>query len=139
MIPVVFINCSRFPFISLILAGLKLYETRTRNTLQALVGQRVYLAETGRGRPVVRASAVITEAFPVYSYNTYRKLRKAARITPGSKYDWKRGTKIKWFYELSDVQPVDPFIPPEGVRHGRVWMELIINMIGGKKNAVSHD
>ena len=59
MVPVVFINCSRIPFIDLIMARRKTMETRSRDTLRALVGQRVYLAETGHRRPVIRCSAII--------------------------------------------------------------------------------
>lgn len=130
MIPVVFINCRLFPFIAWILAGRKLYETRTRNTLRALVGQRVFLAETGRGgRPVIRASAVITEAFPVDNRKSWNKLRRHTMVMKGSVYDWNDSTRRKWLYKLDDVQPVNPFVPPEGVRHGRVWMELLIELL----------
>lgn len=126
MIPVVFVNCSLFPFLSWILAGLKICETRNRNTLRALVGQRVLLAVTGRGRPpVVVASVVIRSAFPVDSLQEWRELYNAHRVQEGSQYDWTDTTRRKWLYLLGGVQPVSPFTPPEGVRHGRVWMEYI--------------
>ena len=123
MIPVVFINCSRFPFLAWILALSKLYETRTRNTLRALVGQRVYLAMTGKGKPVVLCSVVIGDPVVIRSRKAFAAFRKACRIARGSQYDWKRETKVKYLYPLLDVRPVAPFVPPEGVRHGRVWME----------------
>lgn len=123
MISVVFINCSRFPFIAWILAGLKVYETRSRDTLRALVGQRVLIAETGRGgRPVVRCSCVIDHSM-ICDRGAFRKLRHLHRVPVGSDYDWNEKTRKKVLYRLVDVQPVAPFIPPEGVRHGRVWME----------------
>lgn len=123
MIPVVFINCSKYPFIAWIMATLKLYETRTRNTLKQLVGQTVYLAETGRGKPVVKCLVTITAVEVIRTRTQYNSLRKLARIVRGSDYDWKRETKVKYFYKLENVQPVPEFIPPEGIRHGRVWME----------------
>ena len=123
MIPVVFINCRLFPFLVWIMSGRKLYESRTRNTLRALVGQRVYLAETGRGAPVVRASAIIAEVVPVYSRSVWRQLRSAHRVPAGSAYDWQPGARVKYLYRMAAVAPVPPFTPPEGVRHGRVWME----------------
>jgi len=123
MYDIIFINCSRFPFVDWIRSRRKLYETRTRNTLRAVVGQRVYLAETGRGRSVVRCSAVIGDPVVASSRSAWRKFMRAACIVPGSVYDWKPETKKKYLYPVMDVQPVPPFHPAEGVRHGRVWME----------------
>ena len=132
MIPVVFINCSRVPFIDLILRLLKVYETRTRNMLRSLAGQRVFLAETGRGRPpLVRCSAVIGEPVVACSRSAWAALRRSACIKRGSAFDWQPGTKKKYLYPLSDVQPCVPFTPPEGVRHGRVWMEYIPDNMEG--------
>ena len=123
MIPVVFINCSVFPFIAWILSGRKVYETRSRDTLRALVGQRVLLAETGRsGRPIIRCSCVIDHAITC-DRGAFRKLRSLHLVPARSAYDWKQGTRKKVLYRITDVQPVVPFPAPEGVRHGRVWME----------------
>lgn len=123
MIPVVFINCRLFPFIAWIISGKKLYETRTRDTLRALVGRRVYLAETGRsGRPVVRCSVYIDHSMTV-DKGCWRRLRFLHRVPSKSVYDWQPWTHKKVLYRLTDVLPCDPFTPPEGARHGRVWME----------------
>lgn len=128
MIPIVFINCSVLPFIAWIISGRKTFETRTRNTLRSLVGQRVYIAETGRrGGQVVRCSATIRSVVVVRSRKEWIALRSAHRVPGKSQYDWKPWTKVKYMYELSDVVAMDPFTPPEGVRHGRVWMEYILN------------
>ena len=125
MIPVVFINCRSIPFMDLIISGEKNIETRNRDTLRSVVetGNRVYLAETGNGRPVVRASAVIGWGRPVDRID-WECLRKRTCVPVGSKYDWQPDTKVKYCYTLFDVRPVKPFTPPEGVRHGRVWMEV---------------
>ena len=123
MTPVIFINCKKQPFIDQIIAGDKIFETRTRNTLGRMLGNRVLLAETGSGRPLVRCSAKVKEIIAVYTREAWSKYTFGACIQPGSEYDWKTGTKVKWLYWLTDVTPCDPFTPPEGRRHGRVWME----------------
>lgn len=124
MIPVVFINCDTIPFLDLIMNLDKLIETRTRNTLRALVGQRVYLAETHHGkRPVIRCMCVIGDAAVARSREAWETCRPSACIPAGSKYDWQENTRAKWVYWLENVRPVIPFTPPEGRRHGRVWME----------------
>jgi len=126
MTPVIFINCKDHPYVDEIIAGAKTYETRTRNTLRSLLtwslGERVLIAETGHGSPVVRCSAVIDHFGAVYTEDRWNDLRKVHCVPGGSKYDWTQDTKVKWLYHLSDVQPVAPFVP-EGRRHGRVWME----------------
>lgn len=115
----IYINCRLYPFIAWILSGAKLYETRTRNTLRALVGQRVALIETGTGHtPTVKGYATITGAERVEYSNT--QARKAARILETS-YDI-RPDRAKIFYRLADVQPCTPYpVPSDRVNHGRAW------------------
>lgn len=124
MLPVVYINCSVAPFVSDIMRRLKIYETRSRDMLGSLVGQRVLIAETGTGpRSVVRCSAVIDHAITCDA-GAFRRLRPLHQVPAGSDYDWKPCTRKKVLYRLVDVRPVPvPFHPAEGVRHGRVWME----------------
>lgn len=125
MIPVVFINCDAVPFLDRIAALDKIVETRTRNMLRALAGQHVLLAETHRGkRPLARCWATIGTPMAVRSREEWEHWRQYACIPAGSKYDWQEGTTVKWLYPLLDVEPVTPFTLPEGVRHGRVWMEI---------------
>lgn len=129
MIPVLFINCSRHPFIDWIMGGLKLYETRTRNTLKSLLswamGSRVLLAETGHGSPIIRCSAIIDEVIAVYTQEKWEKYLQFTWVPVGSEYDWKPETKVKYLYHLSDVRPIaKPFrLPSQSLRHGRVWAE----------------
>ena len=125
MTPVIFINCSKHPFIEQIISGKKWYETRNSDTLGRFAGQRVLLAETGKhGVPIVKASAIIHTAITVTNPWIWESVfyRDLACIPQGSKYDWQPDTKIKYCYYLSDVKRTSPFIP-EGKRHGRVWME----------------
>lgn len=123
-VPVVFINCDVIPFLDLIIRKQKVFETRTRDTLRALVGQRVYLAETGKHhRPLIRCSAVIRPPVIITDPDEWDKLRTATVVGVGSQYDWKPETKVKYCYPLAQVFPCQPFTPPEGKRHGYVWME----------------
>ena len=129
MTPVIFINTTSSPFVDDIIDGRKTYETRTRNTLKSLLnwalGERVLIAETGHGDPVVRCSAVIDCYWDVRSEAGWNHLRNAHRVPVGSEYDWKPDTKVKWLYHLTDVKPVVPFrLGPDCRRHGRVWAEL---------------
>ena len=125
MTPVVFINSRSCPFVDLIAAGTKIYETRNRDVLRKLFERRrpFYIAETGHGKPMVKCSARIRSIVTVYTEEAWNSYRKFHAVPVGSAYDWQPDTKKKVMYELSDVVPVVPFCPPEGKRHGRVWME----------------
>lgn len=125
MTPVIFINCHAEPFVDDIMSYLKQYETRTRNTLGRFLGERVLLAETGHGRPLVKCSAVIDEVISVTTEEAWNKYLELTWIPVGSRYDWTPETKVKWLYHLSDVKPVVPFrLGSDCPRHGRVWAEL---------------
>ena len=129
MIPVLFINCLREKFVDWIIGGLKQYETRTRNTLKKLLdtylGQRILIAETGRGDPLVRCSAVIDQVVAVYTREKWEEYLQSTWVPVGSQYDWQPNTKVKYLYHLSDVRPIaKPFrLPKSCRRHGRVWAE----------------
>lgn len=128
MIPVLFINCQAEPFVDEIISRLKPYETRTRNTLKSLLswafGERILIAETGSGTPLIRCSAVIDHCIAVYTREQWEQYREQACIPVGSKYDWKPDTKVKYLYHLTDVRPVKPLrLPRDCKRHGRVWAE----------------
>lgn len=124
MIPVVFINCSSAPFVDDIINLSKVFETRSVNSLCSLVGQRVMICETGKGKSLVRCSARIVNSFPVRSFHEWDMFRYYTRVPLHSKYDWKDTTKVKWLYELSDILIESvPFHPSNGPRHGRTWME----------------
>ena len=128
MTPVIFINTTSAPFVDDIIDGRKTYETRTRNTLKSLLtwalGERILIAETGHGDPVVRCSAVIDHFGAVYTEERWNDLRNVHRVPVGSEYDWKPDTKVKWLYHLTDVKTLAPFILPKDCpRHGRVWAE----------------
>ena len=124
MIPVVYVNCDVVDFVSHMMDLSKPIETRTRNTLRAVVGRPVLIAETRHGqKPVVRCLVQFGQPLVVESREAWETVRAAAWIPADSRYDWQPNTKRKWLYPIEYVQPLRPFTPPEGVRHGRVWME----------------
>ena len=125
MIPVLFINSASVPFVDLIINGKKIYETRSKNVLQFLfdTSSPFLIAETGKGKPVVKCSARIRSITVIYTSEEWEKFRTWHTVPIGSAYDWKPSTKKKVLYELKDIQPVSPFIHSEGKRHGRTWME----------------
>ena len=126
MIPVVYINCKLFPFVAWILAGKKIYETRNRNTLKNLIGKRVYIAMTGKGKAVILCMATIESCIVVDNKKQYNAMRKYTRIVKGSVFDWQQGTKKKYLYRLVNVVPVPAFpVPADCVKHGRTWAEFI--------------
>lgn len=120
---VLFINCNLFPFIDWIISGLKLYETRNRNTLKNIIGKKVYIAETGkRKKPVVRCMVTIDSVLRIDDKRTYNSFRKETRIKRNCLYDWNRNTRHKYLYKLSNVKPVNPFfLPDNAVYHGRIY------------------
>ena len=123
MIPVVGINSASAPFMADIGDLLKRLETRSRNMLRSLVGQRVILAETQQGGYLAMYTAVIRSARPVRSYDEWDALRPLHRVPVGNPFDWKEGDRVRWVYELSSLRRLRPFLVPEGRRHGRTWME----------------
>ena len=69
-------------------------------------------------------SARIRSITTIYTAEAWQTYRKFHCVPEGSEYDWQPDTKKKVLYELYDVFPIaDPFIPAEGKRHGRTWME----------------
>ena len=123
MLPIIFVNCRKVPFVDDIINNRKFYETRNKNTLGRFLGEPILLAETGHGRPIVKAYAVIDQIISVRSKKVWNEYKGLTGIPIGSSYDWQPDTEVKWLYLLKDVIPCTPFIPPEGRRHGRVWME----------------
>ena len=107
----------------LLARGVKTIETRSRNMLSALIGERVAIVRTHRGKaPHIVGYCTITgskfckaEDFDKYFSEHY--------VSSQSKYA-PDGTG-KWFYFCSDAESCDPFpLPADAIRHGRSWCEL---------------
>ena len=116
----IYINDDLFPFTLWILVGLKVWETRTRNMLGRLLGNRVAIVSTSRKRkPLIVGYATISEArhIPREDFEFYRG---PAMIVKGSKYDC--GEKGKWLYRMSNIEKCEPYALPDNIeKHGRSW------------------
>ena len=117
----IFINedgCIRYA--EAIVSGIKKVETRSRNMLKNLVGERVAIVRTRRGKsPVVVGYAYITAAWK-YDAEQMNNIRSFTLIPVGSKFD----TGARWCYWMSSAEKCDPYpLPKNAVRHGRSWCE----------------
>lgn len=105
-----------------IVKGIKTIETRNRNMLRCLVGQRVAIVRTKRGKlPMVVGYADIVDPYFCPSSN-YEKYRDQTLVPVGSAYDVHG--KGKWLYFLANAEECTPFpLPQDAVRHGLSWCE----------------
>ena len=88
------------PYAVAIASGIKPIETRTRDTLGNLVGEKVLIIRTRDGKPSdVVGSAVISEKC-FCSAAELDSMRNQTLIPPGSKFDC--NGKGKWCYTMKD-------------------------------------
>ena len=110
-------------YASMIVAGWKKIETRSRDMLGALVGDRVAIVRTRRGKsPVIVGYARIAKKHfcPAEEFRAFESLHF---VPEGSAYDCHG--KGKWFYWMEDAEVCDPYIlPKNAVRHGFSWCEF---------------
>lgn len=113
----IFVNENEAPFANWIVQGWKTIETRSRNVLRPLVGERVAIIRTKSGQKSMVIGVVkIVDSFR----ENVRFLRTSTMIPVGSKFD----TGYRWMYVLDRPEEVEPFPLPENVvRHGRSWCE----------------
>lgn len=98
------INCKGQDFVEEILSHLKTIETRNRNTLKSLVGQRVGIIKTGCGKAMLMGHADIAGVIE-YDEQTFREDYHRHLVAPGSEYDIKGK---KYGYILENVQKCEP-------------------------------
>lgn len=124
MPPIIFINCRKYPFDKWIKHRFKLYETRNSDTLRRFVGQRVLLARTGCGKPVVFAEATISEVVKCETWGQFQDYVREC-MTYATDYDWQDDTKQKFLYKLDDLSTCAEWrLPDDAIRHGYVWAEM---------------
>lgn len=99
------INCKVQDFIEQILTGLKVIETRNRNTLKSLVGKRIGLIKTGCGKAVLVGYAGIADVVVYRSPEEFRADYSRHLVPPGSPYDIK---DVKYGYVLTNVVRCTP-------------------------------
>ena len=123
-----FVNDDDLPYTRLIVIGQKVIETRTKNTLLPLVGERVAIVRTHSGsKPTVVGYATVQEYYfcPVIMLNSFRDLTLVPKGSTYDKLGKRNGKQGKWFYELKDAEPCEPYpLPSSAIRHGRSWCEF---------------
>ena len=102
------INDKEQAFTEMILAGVKTEETRKSHSLDPLIGKRVAIIRTGRGKALIVGTCMIE------GFNEYRNEKdwsaafKRHRVGRGSKYDF---TGFKVGYVLRDVKRLAEPVP----------------------------
>ena len=122
-----FVNEDTVPYAHLIVSGKKLIETRTKNMLLPLVGERVAIVSTRKGRPAMVVGYATVNSYSFCPVNMLDMWRQETMIPKGDTYDnlgKRNGRQGKWFYELYQAESCKPYALPENtVRHGRSWCE----------------
>lgn len=111
------------PYATLITMREKLLETRNRNMLSSLVGERVAIISTRASKvPMIVGHATILWA-EFFSKEYLDVIRSETRIPVGSKYDCRNNGK--WCYYMADAEQCEPYpLPTSAIRHGRSWCEF---------------
>lgn len=99
-------NPGCIPYADAIVGGYKPIETRTRDMLGKLVGERVAIIRTGRHRPAEIVGYVTITAKSYHTAAELEDMRDLTLIPPGSMFDCTG--KGKWCYHLSDPESCDP-------------------------------
>lgn len=105
-----------------IVGSYKPLETRGRNMLSKLIGDRVAVIRTRRGKKPLVLGYVNIDSAERRSKDWLDKNRDKTLIPPGSKYD---SDRPRWCYALSGAEKCDPYpLPEDAIRHGRSWCEF---------------
>lgn len=113
------------PYAHAIASRIKLVETRNKNMLSKLVGERVAIVRTRRGKSpsVVGFCTIYRATHESQRIMNSDYMRNLTLIPEGSRYD--SGKAGKWCYWIMDAEPCDPFpLPADAIRHGRSWCEF---------------
>lgn len=123
-----FTNENRVPYAGLIVSRQKPIETRTRNMLASLVGERVAVISTKRGREPMVVGYAYMRSYFFLTEEVLDSIRNLTRIPRGDsfdKYGTHNGVRGKWCYEMTGAEPCEPYpLPAQAVRHGRSWCEF---------------
>lgn len=124
----IFVNCKETPFVDLIMAHRKRFETRTKDVFGKIFDYAhasfadVALIETGNGVPMIKGQARLQHGCFVEADVFSKCIKEIACIDDGSKYDSDKG---KWCYPITWAYKTRTFpLPKNAVRHGRSWCEF---------------
>ena len=110
------------PYAKAIVQRYKPIETRNRNMLKSLIGERVAVVRTKRGKqPMVVGHATIFKT-EFHTQEELDTMRNMTLIPEGSQYDCKG--KGKWCYYMVDAEECEPYPLPERINHGRSYCEF---------------
>jgi len=113
------------PYADAIVGGYKRIETRNRDMLRDLVGKKVAVIRTRRGKNPTIVGYVTIDSKAFANVKEFELVRQYTLIPPGSKYDVHG--KGKWLYSLRDAEQCEPYaLPMDAVRHGRSWCEFTV-------------
>ena len=111
------------PYADAIVSGIKTIETRSRDMLSQLVGKRVAVVSTRRGKNPTIVGYVLIKSKLFVNAKAFEIFRDATLIPVGSKYDVHG--KGKWLYSLGEAEKCEPYpLPKSAARHGRSWCEF---------------
>ena len=110
-------------YASAMAAGYKTIETRSRDMLKNLVGKRVEIIRTHRGKNPVIVGSVDIVAKSFCKAEEFENYFNKHGVPPGSLYA--PHGKGKWFYHLENAKACEPYpLPTDAIRHGRSWCEF---------------
>lgn len=111
-------------YATMLVCGHKTIETRNRNMLRDLVGERVAVIRTRRDHnPMILGYVTITSS-SFCKAEDFHKYDNDHLVPVGSLRDCQNG-KGKWFYHVTDAKRCQPYpLPSSAVRHGRSWCEF---------------
>jgi len=112
------INCKVQGFITEMLSGLKVIETRNKPTLHKLIGQRIGLVQTGKSKAMLMGYATISGYVEYHSPEEFDRDYAKHRVAPGSPYYIKG---MKYGYVLKDIVPCEPIpVTSKGIVYRKV-------------------
>lgn len=102
------INDKEQAFTEQILTGVKTEETRKSHSLDSLIGKRVAIIRTGRGKAVIVGTCTIEGYIEYRNEEEWSAAYNRHRVERGSKYDF---TGFKVGYVLRNVQRLSDPVP----------------------------
>ena len=108
------INSKTQDFTDQILRGEKTIETRPSNSLKSLIGKRVGIVRTGKGKATLVGYANIEEPIVYNNVEEFRADQDKHLVEAGSDFDIKPDQK-KYGYPLTDVESIEPIEVPSNL------------------------
>lgn len=106
-----------------LVTGYKTIETRSRDMLSALVGERVAVIKTRRNKKPEIIGYITITGKSFCAKEDFDKFFINHLVFPESAYAPKGAGK--WFYYVGNPERCEPFpLPENAVRHGRSWCEF---------------